>query len=134
LEKRAVKALDSWENGVTVTTPRDIGRITARVVGEEPRVRNEVVYTAGETITYGKLADVVEEVTGRMVDREVWTVNGLKRELKDDPENGLKKYRVVFAEGKGVSWGIEKTFNAKKGLEVQDVLGWAKENLQPTSG
>jgi hypothetical protein len=129
LEEGMVRALGSWENGVTVTTPRDIGKITARVVIEEPRVKNEVVYTAGETISYGELADVVEEVTGRKIERKVWTVQELKKELKGDPENGLRKYRVVFAEGKGVSWGMEETFNAQKGIETQDVLGWAKENL-----
>jgi hypothetical protein len=30
--------------------------------------------------------------------REIWTVEGLKEELRKDPENGLWKYRVVFAE------------------------------------
>ncbi|KAG0651983.1 isoflavone reductase [Hyphodiscus hymeniophilus] len=125
-----VRALGSWENKVTVTTPDDIGTLTARIVFAEPAFRNEVVYTAGETIEYGTLADLVDELLGRTVVREVWTVEGLKRELAKDPKNPVKKYRVVFAEGRGCYWDKEDTFNAKKGIEVQDVRDWTQKNLR----
>jgi hypothetical protein len=59
-----VRALGRWDNKVSVTTPGDIRRVTADVVFDEPRIVDRVVYTAGETISYGRLADVVEEVTG----------------------------------------------------------------------
>ncbi|TVY73604.1 Isoflavone reductase-like protein, partial [Lachnellula suecica] len=44
-----VRALGSWENQVTVTTPRDIGRLTSEIVFWEPEFRDEVVFVAGET-------------------------------------------------------------------------------------
>jgi len=128
-----VRALGSWENQVTVTTPEDIGRLTAEIVFEAPRVVNQIVYTAGETISYGRLAEVVEEVTGKRPRREVWSVDKLKADWRADPKNPIKKYRVVFAEGKGVSWEVEKTFNWRKKIAVVDVRSWALENLAGNS-
>jgi hypothetical protein len=123
-----VRALGGWENKVTVTSPVDIGELTARVVFDRGLEWNSVVYTAGESISYGGLADVVENVSGKRVKREVWTVESLKDELKGDPGDGLKKYRVVFAEGRGVSWDVEKTYNVQKGIKVQDVKSFALES------
>jgi hypothetical protein len=124
-----VRALGGWENQVTVTTPRDIGRLTAEIVFWEPRFVNEVVYTAGETVSYGRVAEIVEEVLGREVRREVWSVPLLEEDLKKDPENNVLRYRVVFGVGKGVSWDVGKTFNVRNGIVVQDVKSYAEENL-----
>lgn len=125
-----VRALGGWENEVTVTTVEDIGRLTAEIVFVEPRVRDKVVYTGGETISYGRLADVVEEVLGGRVEREVWSVQKLEEELARDPDDAIKKYRVVFAQGMGVSWGLDQTFNAQRGIEVVNVERWARDNLK----
>ncbi|KAH7350604.1 saccharopine dehydrogenase-like oxidoreductase [Rhexocercosporidium sp. MPI-PUGE-AT-0058] len=124
-----VRALGGWENKVSVTTPEDIGRLTAMIVLAEPKIRNEIVYVAGETVSYGRFADIVERVTGKKVKREVWSVDFLKRELAEDPENVIKRYRVIFGEGKGVSWDMERTFNRQRGIEVADVESFASGKL-----
>lgn len=124
-----VRALGGWENEVTTTTPEDIGKLTARIVLEEPRIVDRVVYTAGDTISYAKLAEIVETMTSKKVKREVWSVEKLKEDLAADPEDAVKKYRVVFGEGNGVSWDMKGTFNAERGIEVQDVESFAKEKL-----
>ena len=95
-----------------------------------PRVANRVVYTAGDTITYRRLADTVDTVLDRKVRRVEWTVPELRRELEADPDNAIKKYRAVFAEGKGVAWEMDQTFNAQRGIATTDVEGWARENLR----
>jgi hypothetical protein len=120
-----VRALGAWENRITVTRVEDIGQMTAEVVfGADTGSR--VVHIAGDTITYARLADVVEKVYGRKVDRRLWTVDHLTDDLKTDPENGTKKYRVVFAEGKGVAWDIESTLNAKMGIKLQTIEQWLR--------
>ncbi|TVY17182.1 Isoflavone reductase-like protein [Lachnellula arida] len=124
-----VRGLGGWENRVTVTTPRDIGKLTAEIVFAEPRIRNQVVYTAGETISYGELAGLVESVTGKDVKREEWGVEAMKARLVEDPGDVLQRYRVVFAEGKGVSWDMEQTFNAQKQIETEGVRSWVLENI-----
>ncbi len=53
-----------------------------------------------------------------------------QEELAKDPHNAIKKYRVVFAEGKGVSWDMAGTFNAQRGIKVVDVEQWATANLK----
>jgi len=129
LGEGVVRALGDWENRVTVTTPEDIGRLTAMIVYEEPRVRDRVVYTAGETVSYGRVAEIVEEVTGRRVRREEWSVERLEGELRGDPGNAVAKYRVAFAVGRGCSWDLERSFNWEKGVEVTDVKSYAEKNL-----
>jgi hypothetical protein len=129
-EEGVVRALGSWENRVTVTTPDDIGRLTAMIVfKEKERVKNEVVFTAGDTVSYEGLADIVEGVLGRKVRREVWTVERLERELREDKENAVRKYRVAFAVGKGVSWERKTSWNWQRGIEVTDVKSYALSNL-----
>lgn len=130
LAQNTVHALGSWDTAVTVTTPDDIGRLTAEICLAEPRIANRVVYTAGDTITYARLADVVDAALDRKVRRIEWSVPELKDELAKDPENSLKKYRVVFAEGRGVSWEMDRTFNARQGIAVTNVERWASENLR----
>lgn len=125
-----VRALGGWGTAVTVTTPEDIGALTAAVLRFEPQVANRVVYTAGDTITYGQLADTVDRVLGRELRREVWSVSWLKEELAREPGDALRKYRVVFAEGRGVSWDPALAFNTQQGIAVTNVARWAAEHLK----
>ncbi|RDW92186.1 putative isoflavone oxidoreductase [Coleophoma crateriformis] len=125
-----VRALGGWENRVTVTTPEDIGRITAALVYASGEERwGGVVFTAGDTISYARLADVVEEVKGFEVRRERWSTEKLVDDLEKDPGDVVKKYRVVFAMGRGMSWDLERSDNVQKGIDVVDVKSWAEKNL-----
>ncbi|KAI9756485.1 MAG: hypothetical protein M4579_003824 [Chaenotheca gracillima] len=129
MAEHTVRALGDWDNAVTVTTPEDIGSITAQILFAEPRLVNEVVYTASDTVTYGRLAEIVEAVSGHQVHKVRWSVPSMKKALAQDPQDGIKKYRVVFGEGKGVSWSLEETFNHRKGIPVTGVEQWARSSL-----
>lgn len=129
LVRPAVRALGGWETEVTVTTPDDIGTLTAEVLFAEPRIANSVIYVAGDTISYARLAGIVEDFIGREVERSLWTMAELRAELASDPEDTLKKYRAVFAGGRGVAWDMSTTFNADRGMPTKDVATWAVDNL-----
>ena len=128
LAHATVRALGDWDTAVTVTTPEDVGRLTAAILLAEPPFTNCIVYTAGDTVSYGQLADVVESVLGRKVQRERWSVPHLKQELAQSPDDEMRKYRVVFAEGVGVAWERARTFNFQQGIEVVDVAQWLREH------
>ncbi|MBN3759813.1 aromatic alcohol reductase [Burkholderia sp. Ac-20365] len=129
VERGIVRALGNGDNAVTVTTAEDIGVLTTEILLAQPRISHRVVHVAGETVGYGQLADKLEKFTGRAFERIEWTVPQLKHELALDPDNALKKYRVVFAEGKGVAWDARQTFNAQRGLTVENVDQWMLRNL-----
>jgi hypothetical protein len=130
LDRPLVRALGGWGTAVTVTSPEDIGALTAEIVfSDRPRFKNEVIYTAGDTITYGRLAEIVEKVLGTKVTREEWSVPFLKHELVKESDDAIKKYRVVLAEGKGVSWPPEKTSNWQHHKQVVNVEAWLRQNL-----
>jgi hypothetical protein len=129
MEEGAVHALGSLENRVTVTTVEDIGRLTAEILNEEPRIRNSVVHIAGDTLSY---LDIVQSHLGegRTVKREAWEVSWLEEQLKKEPNDVLRKYRVVFAKGKGAAWDMESTFNFKRGIPVVSAERYAEKHLR----
>lgn len=132
LKNDAVHALGSLDTAVTLTTPDDIGALTAEVVFAQPRIRNEIVYLAGDTVTYGEVADKLEAGLGRPFTRSIWTEQYLLDELARDPQNMMRKYRAAFAQGRGVAWDKSGTFNQRRAIPVTDVLSWIQANL--TSG
>ncbi len=130
LAANTVHALGSWENAVTVTTAEDIGKLTAEILFAKPRIADQVVYIAGDTITYQEVADLLDSTLNRTMHRVAWTVPMLKEQLANEPDSALRKYRVVFAEGKGVAWAMEKTFNAQRAIPVAGVKRWMQEHLK----
>ncbi|NVZ50418.1 aromatic alcohol reductase [Pseudomonas sp. B6002] len=129
LPNNTVHALGDWDTAVTVTTPEDIGRLTAQIVLAEPPLTNQVVFTAGDTLTYGQLADTVDAVLGISLERTPWSVPFLQAELAETPDDNLKKYRAVFAQGHGVAWDPAVTFNAQHQIAVTDVKSWIRQHL-----
>lgn len=125
-----VHALGSWTNAVTVTTPEDIGKLTTEIVFTEPELTDEVVYLAGDTVTYGELADIVEKALGRSIERKVWDLPKLQADLADMPDDALRRYRAVFAGGRGMSWNKASTFNALRSIPVTDTATWLEAHLE----
>jgi len=127
LEQDTVHGLGSWDNSVTITAAEDIGRLTVKVLTAEPPITNQIVFTAGDTVTYGQAADLVEQVLGKQLKRKVWTVPHLRAQLAKDSVDSMAKYHVVFAEGRGVSWPCDKTFNQQRRIPVTDLRQWLTE-------
>ncbi|KAF2626202.1 NAD(P)-binding protein [Macroventuria anomochaeta] len=121
-----VRCLKDWEHGVTVTDVDDIGRVVGRILAGDVDAENRVLYVAGDSIRYADLTKIVEKVVGREVVREAWSVEHLQEELRKDPEDRIKKYRLVFA-GDGVWWEKERTANHVLGVEMMDVGTYAKK-------
>jgi len=130
LENSEVHALGSLDTAVTLTTPDDIGVLTAEIVFFEPAIRNAIVFLAGDTVTYGDVADKLEAALGRPFKRSVWTVPLLMEELANDPNNMMRKYRAAFAIGRGVSWDKAGTFNAIQGVPVTDLTALIDADLR----
>lgn len=124
LERNRVHALGDWENRLSVTTPEDIGRFTAQVIASPPA--EPIVFVAGDTFTYRELADTVDSVLGRKVERVLWTVPELRASLEAQPGDTMRKYRLAFARPDGVAWPKEHTFNAERGLAAVDLATWLR--------
>ena len=129
LKENAVHALGSLDTAVTLTTPDDIGALTAEVVFTQPRIRNEIVYLAGDTVTYGEVADKLQAALGKPFSRSEWSEEYLLGELARDPDNMMRKYRAAFAQGRGVAWDKSDSFNTHRALPVTDVERWINANL-----
>jgi hypothetical protein len=129
LHRRTIHALGSWDTKVTVTTPEDIGKLTTEVLLAEPRIVNEIVYVAGETISYRRLAEVVERVTGCEFEKVEWSLEKLRADLAAAPTDVMARYRTAFARGDGMWWDPSKTFNAQRGIQVTNVEEYLRARL-----
>jgi hypothetical protein len=129
LAANTVHALGSWDNKVTLTTPEDIGALTADIVFARPRIHNTVVYLAGDTISYRELADIVDRVRATIVTRTEWTTDFLADQLRQHPDDTMRKYRAVFARPTGVAWPKEQSYNAIRGITTLTAEEWARANL-----
>ncbi|KAK6706805.1 hypothetical protein SNK03_007747 [Fusarium graminearum] len=123
LSQKIVRALGSWENEISLTTPQDIGRITADIILDPRGIARQVVYTAGDTISYGRLADLLDEHFKTAFKRELWDLELLKKQMEDEP-SVMVKYRDTFAQGRGVAWDKKGTVNVERGIEVVDVKNY----------
>lgn len=124
LEEGYINALGGWENRVTVTSPEDIGKLTTEILLESPRIINDVVYVAGNTISYGDLADLVDSFSNKPITRNVLSLASLQTDLTKNPDDQMLRYRAAFALGIGMWWNIDETYNFKKGIETQDTEEW----------
>jgi len=130
LDHGAIHALGSWDTKVTVTTPEDIGKLTTEILLALPRIANEVVYVAGDTISYGKLAEIVERVTGREFEKTVWTREKLRTDLDTAGNDVMARYRAAFALGDGMWWDKSSTFNARRGFDTIDVERYLRGRMK----
>lgn len=130
LGNRRVRALRAWDNTVTVTLPRDIGTMAAEMVFSPEGTESRVVYIGGDTVSYGLLADLLDEVLGTRLEREEWNMQFLRNALEKEPDNLWVQYRNIFAKGAGVSWPKERTLNYKRGVSLTDVKGYVEENKE----
>ncbi|KAI2778720.1 isoflavone reductase family protein [Daldinia loculata] len=127
VQGRKLRALGSWDARLSLTTATDIGRMAAEVAYDPRDVSRRVVYIAGDTVTYARVAEVVEGRFGGEWTREVWDAEGLKEKLRERPEDGMIKYTNVWAVGRGVAWDMERTLNAQRGVELQGLESYLRE-------
>jgi hypothetical protein len=129
-DRSIVTAIGSWDNRLTVTSPADIGRVTASLALQYTD-ENGVIFIAGDTVSMSDIAELIESHSeGKQVQRRLKTVKDLEQELQEDPHESMKKYRVVFGQGKGVSWDKEGgTFNHRVGMKLETVKDWAAKSL-----
>ncbi|PTB66244.1 NAD(P)-binding protein [Trichoderma citrinoviride] len=124
LRSKTVRALGSWDNRITLTTPADIGRATAELVLDPQGLKNQCVFVAGDTLTYRQVADLVDERFGTKFYRELWDVEELATQMIEEPNNNYVKYRDTFAQGRGVAWDQDKTVNFVRGMRMTDVKAY----------
>jgi uncharacterized protein YbjT (DUF2867 family) len=123
-----VRCLNNWQHRITVTDVVDIGRVLARIVARDVPAEDRVVFVAGDTVSYDELAKLVQGVRGEEVIKEEWSVPYLEEELAKDPDNGLKRYRLVFAR-EGVWWNKAGTVNDQLGMNLKTVKAWVEGRL-----
>jgi hypothetical protein len=123
-DRITVTALNSWDDWITTTTAEDIAKCTAELLFRPETPVNKPVYIAGDTLTYGEFADTVERAAGQKIGRQVWPLDHLRQRAHDNPDDKLLKYRVVFSEGRGLSWPKAETWSSHNNIKMETVEEW----------
>lgn len=124
IDHNVVRALGDWDYRLTVTTPEDVGRLTARIAATHASFDDQVVYVAGDTFSYRELADTMDRVLGRTMRREILSLSRLQAEVVAHPGDMMAKYRLAFARKDGVAWPRQDSFNVREGIAVTDLANW----------
>lgn len=124
LRHHRVRALGNADYALTLTTPEDIGRLTARILLHTPAIENEIVYIAGDTLSYRQLAERLGQHYRTPFTLSVQDVSALRDAVNAAPEESAAAYRLAFARPDGVAWDMSRTFNARHHIPMTDVQGW----------
>ncbi|ORM61951.1 aromatic alcohol reductase [Pantoea rodasii] len=123
-QNKTVCALGDWQHAVTLTTPEDIGHLTADIFFHQPTFRNEIVYIAGDTLTYSELADLMRAHWGTEVNRKLLDRLKLQDDVRHDPQDVGANYRLAFARPDGVAWNKSNTYNQRQGIDTTTASEW----------
>ncbi|MBC9914435.1 aromatic alcohol reductase [Chitinophaga varians] len=128
LQNKVIHALGDWQHSLTLTSCEDIGALTTAILFQTPELLDQVIFVAGDTVTFEEIADKMEKLYRTKFHRVRWSIPELKENLQQEPENIFNRYRLVFTHP-GVTWPMSGTFNAQKGISTTGIEQWAKENL-----
>lgn len=127
LDKR-VSALGKWENSITLTSCEDIGNLTVEILFHQPQILDQVVFIAGDTLTFEEIANQLDGIFGIEFDRKLMDISQLEKELREDPDHVFNRYRLVFTDP-GVNWPISETFNYQNNIPTVSMKRWIEDNI-----
>jgi len=123
-QSKTVCALGDWKHAVTLTTPEDIGKLTADIFFHQPTFKNEIVYIAGDTLTYSELADLMSAYWGTKVNRKLLDRQQLQDDAQHNPQDIGANYRIAFARPDGVAWSKRNTYNHRQRISTTTASQW----------
>ncbi|SEA63460.1 aromatic alcohol reductase [Pedobacter hartonius] len=131
LKDRMVRALGDWQHSLTLTACEDIGALTVAILFHDPEVLDEVVFVAGDTVSFEEIGKLMDLLFGGEFKKTLWDVPHLHKKLEEEPHDVFNRYRLVFTHP-GVTWSMDETFNYQNKIPTVGLSQWAKENLSGT--
>jgi NmrA-like family len=128
LADKTVRALGDWQHALTLTSCEDIGNLTVEILFHQPEILDQVVFVAGDTLTFEEIFNQLEGVFATGFGRELLDIPQLEQALKDHPDNVFDRYRLVFTDP-GVNWPMSVTFNHQNNIPTVGMARWVRENL-----
>lgn len=128
LANQTVNALGDWYHSLTLTACEDIGNLTIEILFQQPEILDQVVFIAGDTLTFEQIHSTLEKHFATTFERKLLDIHQLEKEAENDPENVFNRYRLVFTHA-GVTWPMAQTFNVQNNIPVTDVESWLKKNI-----
>jgi len=131
LGQKIVRGFGSWNREITVTTTKDVGRITAEVLfSENPTFKNEIVYAPGDTLSWQEIADTVQDlVVGKKFERTLVQKEDVDRILESNPEDQVAPWQGAFAVCDGLSWNKQTTYNHEHAIALMNVAEYARTHV-----
>lgn len=116
----------------TTTTLADIGAIVADAI-VTGKGRNATVKTAGATLTYAQLGDVLDRVSGSKWTRVTRSKADYEAALAKNTYDYQARFGLLLGDAKleaANSWDVKESYNAKNGIAVTSVEESAKKAIK----
>ncbi|MCM1974691.1 MULTISPECIES: SDR family oxidoreductase [Streptomyces] len=122
---------------IAMTDPADVGAAAAALLTEDGHDDRTYTVTGPEALTYGDVAAVLSEATGREV-RYVDVPDGAARAglaASGAPQWLVEGVAVLFGKlREGACAEVTGTVRALTGREPRSLAGWAREHARPFTG
>lgn len=128
LSEKRISALGDWQHSLTLTSCEDIGNLTIKILFYKPEILDQVVFIAGDTLTFEEMLHKLERLFDTKFVHKVWDIPQLEKEIKDSSDDVFGRYRLVFTDP-GVTWPVSDTFNYQNKIATVDFERWIKENI-----
>lgn len=128
LSEKKISALGDWQNSLTLTSCEDIGNLTIEILFHQPEILDQVVFIAGDTLTFEEMFHKLEGLFDTGFDRKVWDIPQLEKDAKDNSDKVFSRYRLVFT-NPGVTWPLSDTFNYQNKIATVGFERWINENI-----
>ena len=123
-----ITAPRSFDSRLTATDTDDVGLVLA-----EALLRNEHrqhIRMAGQTFTWQRLADVIDEEAGVKLERQVASIAEIDEKLAADGEGVLMwKFKFIQARECGTWWDEADTHNRRYGLQLKGLRKYVREQV-----
>ncbi len=99
-----ITAPGSFDSATNTTPLAEIGRLTADAI-VTGRGRNQMLWT-GHYVTFADIADTIDRVTGKKIQRKVRTVADAEAAIAADPNDMSARFAVLYAKQAGEGMGV----------------------------
>jgi hypothetical protein len=125
VERGIVRSPATWNTEVTTTTLDDLSRLIPEIL-LAPSAKNKRVQLASATLTYSEIADILQEVTGKPVQRLVENESDL-----GDSVSAFALLHSTLHAGRSMFWSKGDSWNARHVPHIitTPIREWAFQHL-----
>ena len=131
VQNGVVKAPGSWTAPFTTTTLDDLANFLPEILLSKAS-HNKRIRVSSCSTSYGDIAQLLDEVRGSPVRRELLSAEDVQRAANERPDDSTALWQLIVQSGKGATWRKGDSFNAEHipHVETTSLKQWVQQHLK----